>query len=96
MDIQPLQVIIGGALFVASGYAVALAAFPKDEIDAIERVVLSLFFSLAIPAFVLMVANLVLGIRLDTVAVYAVYLLVAAAGFGYYYKFAKHKAHHAA
>jgi uncharacterized membrane protein len=86
MDFQPLQAIVGAALFVASGYAVTLAAFTKDEIDSVERLVLSLFFSIAIPAFSLMVANLVLGIRLDVVAVYAIYLIVIAVSLGYKYR----------
>jgi len=90
MDFQPLQAIVGGVLFVASGYAVSLAAFPKKELDAIERVVLSLFFSISIPATVLLVANLLLGIRLDAIAVYAVYIIVTAAALFYDYNRKKH------
>ncbi|MFA6329316.1 MAG: DUF1616 domain-containing protein [Candidatus Micrarchaeia archaeon] len=83
MDFQPLQAIVGGALFLVSGYAVSLAAFPKNELDAIERIVLSLFFSVSIPAVLLLVANLLLGIRLDAVAVYAAYIITIAAALGY-------------
>ena len=86
MDVQPLQAIFGGVLFLASGYAVSLAAFPKKELDAIERVVLSLFFSVSIPAVLLLVANLLLGIRLDALAVYAVYILTTAAALFYAHK----------
>ena len=78
MDFQPLQAIFGGVLFLASGYAVSLAVFPKHELDAIERVVLSLFFSISIPAVLLLVANLLLGIRLDALAVYAIFILTTA------------------
>ena len=83
MDFQPLQAIFGGVLFLASGYAVSLAAFPKNELDTIERVVLSLFFSISIPAVLLLVANLLLGIRLDSLAVYAIYILTTAAALFY-------------
>lgn len=83
MDFQPLQAIFGGALFLASGYAVSLAAFPKDGLDAIERIVLSLFFSISIPAALLLVSNLLLGIRLDAIAVYAVYIITTAAALFY-------------
>jgi len=86
MDFQPLQAIVGGALFLASGYAVSLAAFPKNELDAIERVVLSLFFSISIPAVLLLVANLLLGIQLDALAVYAVYIITIAAALFYSHK----------
>ena len=90
MDFQPLQAIFGGALFIASGYAVSLAAFPKNELDAIERIVLSLFFSISIPAVILLVANLVLGIRLDAIAVYAAYIITIAAALFYSHKKKKH------
>ena len=92
MDFQPLQAIVGGVLFVASGYAVSLAAFPKNELDAIERIVLSLFFSISIPAVVLLVANLLFGIRLDAVAVYAVYVITTAAALFYSHNKKKHHA----
>jgi uncharacterized membrane protein len=95
MDLQPIQTIVGAVLFLASGYCVTLAAFSKDEIDSIERLVLSLFFSIAIPAFSLMVANLVLGIKLDVVSVYAIYIIVIAASLAYKYKF-RHEKHKAA
>jgi uncharacterized membrane protein len=83
MDFQPLQAIFGGVLFLASGYAVSLAMFPKHELDAVERVVLSLFFSVSIPAILLLVANLLFGIQLDTFAVYAIYILTTAAALFY-------------
>ncbi len=86
MDFQPLQAIFGGVLFLASGYAVSLALFPKHELDAIERVVLSLFFSISIPAVILLVANLLFGIRLDSFAVYAIYILTTAAALLYTHK----------
>jgi uncharacterized membrane protein len=86
MDFQPLQAIFGGVLFLASGYAVSLAVFPKHELDAIERVVLSLFFSISIPAVLLLVANLILGIRLDALAVYAIFILTTAAALFYTHK----------
>jgi uncharacterized membrane protein len=70
-------------LFLASGYAVSLAVFPRHELDAIERVVLSLFFSVSIPAVLLLVANLLLGVRLDALAVYAVYIITIAAALWY-------------
>jgi uncharacterized membrane protein len=92
MDFQPLQAIFGGALFLASGYAVSLAAFPKDELDAIERVVLSLFFSISIPSVLLLVANLLLGLRLDAIAVYAVYVITIAAALFYSHGRKKHHA----
>ena len=90
MDFQPLQAIVGGVLFLASGYVVSLAAFPKNELDAIERVVLSLFFSISIPAVLLLVANLLLGIRLDAIAVYAAYIIITAAALFYSHKKKRH------
>ena|SRR3989338_11265527 len=101
MDMDALQIVqllVGLGLFLASGYALTLALFSKDDIDDIERVVFSLSFSIMVPALVLLVANLVLKVRMDTFSVYGVYLGITAAGLAYWYKFRRvehghHKAH---
>ena len=48
MDMDALQIVqllVGLGLFLASGYALTLALFSKDDIDDIERVVSAFSFS---------------------------------------------------
>ena len=76
-----LQFIVGGALFLAAGYAISLAFF--READLVERVTFSLACALAVPAVILAFLNLILRIKLDAVVVYAVLLVVTEAAFWY-------------
>lgn len=94
--VSAIQTVIGGGLFLASGYAVSLAAFGKGEMDFVERAVFSLAFSITIPSIVLLFTSMVLKIRLDAIAVYAVYLLITVAGLGYWKYYGKHRHGHAA
>ncbi|VVB67011.1 Uncharacterised protein [Candidatus Norongarragalina meridionalis] len=85
-----LQFAIGGALFLAAGYAISLAFF--READVVERVVFSLACAMTVPALLLAFMNLILGIKLDTLVVYVVLIAVTAAAF--LYSKAKPKSHH--
>ena len=92
MDFATLpQIAVGGTLFLASGYSVILAAFKKGELDTIELAVLSLAFSMMIPAIALLIANLLFQVRLDTLGFFAVYALITASALGYWHQFRRKK-----
>ena len=76
-----LEFIVGGALFLAAGYAISLAFF--READVVERVTFSLACAMTVPAIILAFLNLILGIKLDTIVVYAVLIAVTAGAFLY-------------
>ncbi|PIO06623.1 hypothetical protein COT29_00160 [Candidatus Micrarchaeota archaeon CG08_land_8_20_14_0_20_59_11] len=76
-----LQFVIGGALFLATGWAISLAFF--READVVERVVFSLACAMTVPAIILAFLNLILKIKLDAIVVYVVLIAVTAASFWY-------------
>ena len=46
------QGIVGGLLFFLSGYLVSLAFFKEGDVDAVERAVYSITFSILVPSLV--------------------------------------------
>lgn len=68
-----IQIVFGFALFGACGYSISLALFPKD-IDEIERITLSLVFSITFPTLTILFTNLILGLPINTLSVYVTYL----------------------
>ncbi|MFH0835495.1 MAG: hypothetical protein V1881_04070 [Candidatus Micrarchaeota archaeon] len=76
-----IEFVIGGVLFLAAGYAISLAFF--READVVERITFSLACAMTVPALLLAFLNLILGIKLDTIVVYAVLIAVTAASFWY-------------
>jgi uncharacterized membrane protein len=87
------QIIVGSALFLSSGYALCLAAFRKGELDWAEKAVFSLAFSIMVPSIILLAANMLFKVRLDTAAVYLVYALITAIGLAHHYTY-REKGHH--
>lgn len=71
--LEILQIIFGFALFFGCGYAISLFLFPK-EIDDIERITLSLVFSVIFPTLTILFTNMVLSIPINTISVYATYI----------------------
>ncbi|HLC48472.1 MAG TPA: hypothetical protein VJI13_05340 [Candidatus Norongarragalinales archaeon] len=91
--ISGIQMIVGLALFFASGYLLSLIFFRKNEADAIERAVYSVTFSLTIPPLILFFINFLLRIPINTITVFVVYLLVCGASYFYHMQYGegKHK-----
>lgn len=71
--LELLQIIFGFALFFGCGYSISLFLFPK-EIDDIERITLSLVFSVIFPTLTILFTNMVLGIPINTISVYITYI----------------------
>ncbi len=80
-----LQAAVGIVLFLATGYALALAFLGKKA-DRVERIVLGLALALTVPALVLVVLNLLLGIRFDWLSVYAVFIVLLVGSLVYWLK----------
>ena len=80
-----LQAAIGVVLFLATGYALALA-LSGEKIGRVERMALGLALALTVPALVLMVLNLLLGIRFDWLSVYAVFIVLLVGSLVYWLK----------
>ncbi|MFH1750258.1 MAG: hypothetical protein ABH863_01115 [Candidatus Micrarchaeota archaeon] len=71
-----IQVVVGLALFFASGYLLTLTLFRKNELDLIERIVYSITFSLTIPPLIIFFLNFLFRIPINTLVVFVIYLLV--------------------
>lgn len=88
-----IQPAIGLILFAACGWALTLAIFKEDDIDAIERVAFAGAFALVIPALLILFMNLVLQIPFSALLVFIVYAALAAGSWLYATKYAKKAGH---
>ncbi len=87
--VQVIQAIVGFALFFATGFFVARAFFFDREWNVFEKSAVSLAVALTVPAFVLVLSNLLLRIPFDAYLVYVVFLLMIAGSLAYEKKFEK-------
>ncbi|MBN2013907.1 MAG: DUF1616 domain-containing protein [Candidatus Altiarchaeota archaeon] len=65
MDVLSLVRVVLGLFFYlfVPGFAVSYAIFPKEEIDLIERITLSLAFSVTMTPLFVLILNLSLGVE---------------------------------
>ncbi|MFQ5406146.1 MAG: hypothetical protein ACE5DI_03250 [Candidatus Micrarchaeia archaeon] len=84
MVLQVIQFAGGSLLFVATGYALTLAFFEEKDLDVLEQVVFSLAFAMIIPTLLLMFATMVLSLKLDSLSVYAAYIVVGGGAYAYH------------
>ena len=75
---QWLQAVVGFALFFGAGYSLSRALFKQAGL--IERVALSIAVALTVPALVLVVLNLALGMPFNVLTVYFVFLALILGG----------------
>lgn len=90
--VAAVQALVGLALFFAAGYFISLIFFKRNEVDAIERAVYSLTFSITIPALVIFFLNFLFRIPINTLFVYAVYLALIGASYAYNLKYGAERA----
>ncbi len=81
--ISGLQLIVGLALFLASGYFISLVFFRKDEADLIERALYSLTFSISIPGLVIFFLNFIFRMPINALTTYVVFILLIVASYAY-------------
>jgi len=66
---------------IVPGYFLCLAFFPsKKELDLIERLALSIFFSVAFVAIAVLLENQFMGVQVNFISVAATMLVLIAAG----------------
>jgi uncharacterized membrane protein len=77
MDIlHVIQIILGSAFFLfVPGFAITIALFPGKGIDALERITLSLAFSISVVPLVILFLNQLLGV--ETFPIDALHSLIA-------------------
>jgi uncharacterized membrane protein len=65
MIFEFIRIVLGSVFFLfVPGFAVSLAIFPRKEIDVVERITLSLAFSVTVTPLVILLLNLWLGVAL--------------------------------
>ncbi|NYZ77795.1 hypothetical protein H0N96_00125 [Candidatus Micrarchaeota archaeon] len=89
-----IQAAAGFAMFFATGFVLARAFFFDREWNVFEKAAVSLAVALTVPAFVLVVLNLLLRVPFNVYTVYAVFFLLIAASLAYEKKFKKTEKHH--
>jgi hypothetical protein len=72
------QLLAGGALFIATAYALQQALLDK-EAEWPERIALGLALAFLVPGLTLLLLNLAVRFPINTVSVYAAYAVVAGA-----------------
>ncbi|ODS36136.1 hypothetical protein BEH94_01895 [Candidatus Altiarchaeales archaeon WOR_SM1_SCG] len=87
MDVN--SIIIGAVAITLvvfiPGYCLTLALFAKKELDFVERSGISFILGLT-TVFVLYALNKNLGVPIDTMTTYIVWILICLAGLGVWYK----------
>jgi len=77
---EPLQLLVGSALFLFTAYAVQRALLGKEN-EWPERVAVGLALAFLVPGLILLLLNLGIGFPINTLTVYAAYLVVGGAAF---------------